>query len=185
MRLKQKVTKLEALLARSCERLRSTNVLKHGLEYQMTGKVRNFQPTHLKFWVLLTKIFSSQKLLAFYHVLEPIWELLHLPRALERPHSMVIWNRANHISCTLHRALLMLKSCSFVIIVLILLQCILVPNLIQTHSEPFRTDFKPVQTSFNRFGPVWTSTKRSDSLLSFRTEPKSFIFIPITIYIYL
>ena len=40
MRLKQKVTKLEALLARSCERLRSTNVLKHGLEYQMTGKVR-------------------------------------------------------------------------------------------------------------------------------------------------
>jgi len=39
MRLKQKVTKLEALLARSCERLRSTNVLKHGLEYQMTGKL--------------------------------------------------------------------------------------------------------------------------------------------------
>ena len=118
-------------------------------------------------------------------MLEPIWELLHLPRALERPHSMVIWNRANHISCTLHRALLMLKSCSFVIIVLILLQCILVPNLIQTQSEPFRTDFNPVQTSFNRFGPVWTSTKRSDSLLSLRTKPKSFIFIPITIYIFI
>ena len=118
-------------------------------------------------------------------MLEPIWELLHLPRALERHHSMVIWNRANYISCTLHRALLMLKSCSFVIIVLILLQCILVPNLIQTHSEPFRTDFKPVQTSFNRFGPVWTSTKRSDSLFSLRTKPKSFIFIPITIYIFI
>ena len=48
----QKVTKLEALLARSCERLRSTNVLKHGLEYQMTGKVswiNLLPPIHQRF----------------------------------------------------------------------------------------------------------------------------------------
>ena len=82
MRLKQKVTKLEALLARSCERLRSTNVLKHGLEYQMTGKVSWINlvpPIHKRF-------FSLQKQRASYLVLVPIWEHLHLPRALERHH---------------------------------------------------------------------------------------------------
>ena len=103
MRLKQKVTKLEALLARSCERLRSTNVLKHGLEYQMTGKVS---------WINLVppiqqRFFSLQKQRAFYLVLVPIWEHLHLPRALERHHWMVTWNHANLIvhSRSSHRAL--------------------------------------------------------------------------------
>lgn len=38
-RLKQKVKQLEALLARSCERIRSNNALKNGLEYQMASKL--------------------------------------------------------------------------------------------------------------------------------------------------
>lgn len=92
---------------------------------------------------------------------------------------MVIWNHANFIvhSRSSHRAL----SLFFAPIVLFrdptlcLFECNakLVPNLIQTrkHSELIS----------NRFKPVWTSTNRSDSLLSSRTESKSFIFIPIPI----
>lgn len=39
VRLQQKVKQLEALLARSCERIRSNNALKNGLEYQMASKL--------------------------------------------------------------------------------------------------------------------------------------------------
>lgn len=96
---------------------------------------------------------------------------------------MVIWNHANFIvhSRSSHRALsvsFLLQSCSFVIQHCAYLNAM--QNLYQT-SFRLGTIRNCFQTGSNQFKPVWTSTNRSDSLLSSRTESKSFIFIPIPI----
>ena len=86
-------------------------------------------------------------------------------------------------SCTpvhliVHSLSFLLQSCSFVIQHCAYLNAM--QNLYQT-SFRLGTIRNWFQTGSNQFKPVWTSTNRSDSLLSSRTESKSFIFIPIPI----
>ena len=86
MRLRQKVTQLEALLARSCERIRSNNILKHGMEYQMTAKVYSGIVEHK------LAFFSFPKLAAFCHELGRTWAPQR-PRPRVQPPWLEILNR--------------------------------------------------------------------------------------------
>ena len=87
--MKQKVKQLEALLARSCERIRSNNALKNGLEYQMASKVGSKVVLFGK-----SSSSSSQKWAECCLGHERTWAQRH-HRPLVPPPWLVIWNHVN------------------------------------------------------------------------------------------